>query len=80
MGRRRRRRKQLLDDLKGKRGYWKLKQEAVDRTVWRTGCGPVVRQTLEILLLLLLLLIYFYHLYAWYLKLYTTIYYVYVGA
>jgi len=30
-------------------GYWKLKQEAVRRTLWRTrfgrGCGPVVRQT-----------------------------------
>jgi len=31
------RRKQLLDDLEKKKGYWKLKQEAVDRTVWRTG-------------------------------------------
>jgi hypothetical protein len=51
IGRRGRRRKQLLDDLKGKRGYWKLKEEALDRTVWRTrfgrGCGPVVRQTAE---------------------------------
>ena len=31
--------------------YWKLKEEAVDRTVWRTGCGrgcgPVVRQITE---------------------------------
>jgi hypothetical protein len=46
-----RRRKQLLDDLKEKRRYWKLKEEAVDRTVWRTrfgrGYGPVVRQTTE---------------------------------
>ena len=29
------------------RGYWTLKEEALDRTVWRTGfgrgCGPVVR-------------------------------------
>ena len=44
-----RRGKQLLDDLKEKTGYWKLKEEALDRTVWRTGlgrgCGPVVRQT-----------------------------------
>jgi hypothetical protein len=23
--------KQLLDELKGKRGYWKLKEEALDR-------------------------------------------------
>jgi hypothetical protein len=43
--------KQLLDDLKGKRGYLKLKEEALDCNVWRTsfgrGCGPVVRQTTE---------------------------------
>jgi hypothetical protein len=32
-GRRGRRRKQLLDDLKEKRGYWKLKEEALDHTV-----------------------------------------------
>jgi hypothetical protein len=48
-GRRGRRRKQLLDDLKEKRGYCKLEEEAVARTVCRTdigrGCGPVVRQT-----------------------------------
>jgi hypothetical protein len=46
-GRRVRRRKQLLDDLKKKRRYWKLKEEALDRTLWRTrfvrGYGPVVR-------------------------------------
>jgi hypothetical protein len=30
--RRGRRRKQLLDDLKEKRGYWKLKEEAVGHT------------------------------------------------
>ena len=44
-------RKQLLDDLKEKRGYWKLKEEALDRNLWRTrfgrGYGPVVRQTAE---------------------------------
>jgi hypothetical protein len=48
-GRRGRRRKQLLDDLKEKRRYWKLK--ALDRTLWRTrfgrGYGPVLRQTTE---------------------------------
>jgi hypothetical protein len=32
-GRRERRRKQLLDDLKVKRRYWKLKEEALDSTV-----------------------------------------------
>jgi hypothetical protein len=50
-GRRGRRRKQLLDDLKKKRRYWKLKEETLDRTLWRTrfggGYGPVVRQTTE---------------------------------
>jgi hypothetical protein len=50
-GRRGRRRKQRLDDLKEKRRYWKLKEEALDRTLWRTrfgrGYGPVVRQTTE---------------------------------
>lgn len=30
-----RRRKRLLDDLKEKRGWWELKEEALDRTVWR---------------------------------------------
>ena len=44
-----RRRKQLLDDLKEARGYCKLKEEALDGTVWRTrfgrGYGPVVRQS-----------------------------------
>jgi len=46
-GRRGRRRKQLLVDVKEKRGYWKLKEEAIDRTVWRTGCGPFLRQTTQ---------------------------------
>jgi hypothetical protein len=40
---------QLLDDLKETRRYWKLKEEAKDRTLWRTqfgkGYGPVARQT-----------------------------------
>jgi hypothetical protein len=48
-GRRGRRRKQLLDDLKEKKRYWKLKEEALYRTGCRTrfgrGYGPVVRQT-----------------------------------
>ena len=48
-GRRVRSRKLLLDDLKENRGYWKLKEEAVDHTLWRDhfgrGYGPVARQT-----------------------------------
>jgi hypothetical protein len=48
-GRRGRRRRKLLADLKERRGYSNLKEEALDRTMWRArfgrGCGPVVRQT-----------------------------------
>ena len=40
------RRKKLLDDLKDRRGYCQLKEEALDRTMWRIrfgrGFGPVV--------------------------------------
>jgi hypothetical protein len=46
-----RRRKQLLDDLKENISYWKLKEESLDRTLWRAlfgrGSGPFVRQTAE---------------------------------
>ena len=45
-GRRGRRRKKLLDDFKDSRGYCELKEEALDRTVWRNrfgrGFGPVI--------------------------------------
>ena len=45
-GRRGRRRKKLLDDLKDRRGYCQLKEEALDRTMWSNcfgrGFGPVV--------------------------------------
>ena len=44
-GRRGRRRRRLLDDLKERRGYCHLKEEALDRTMWRARFGPVVRQT-----------------------------------
>ena len=48
-GRRGRRCRKLLDDLKERRGYSHLKEEALDRTMWRArfgrGSGPVVRQT-----------------------------------
>ena len=50
-GRRGRRRRKLLDDLKDRRGYCHLKEEALDRTVWRHrfggGFGLVVRQNTE---------------------------------
>jgi hypothetical protein len=45
--RRRRRDKQLLDDFKEERGHWKLKEEALDSTLWvtrfRRVCGTDVR-------------------------------------
>ena len=50
-GRPGRRRWKLLDDLKDKRGYSHLKEEALDRTMWRNRFGggfvPVVRQNNE---------------------------------
>jgi hypothetical protein len=51
IGRRRRRRKQIVDDLKDQRGSWKLQEEALDRSVWwngfRKGHGPAESQTTE---------------------------------
>jgi hypothetical protein len=42
-----RRRKHLLDDLKERRGYWKLEEKALDRTLWiirfGRGYGSVVK-------------------------------------
>jgi len=47
--RRGRRHRKLLDYLKERREYSHLKEEALDRTMWRAGFGrgfgPVVRQT-----------------------------------
>jgi len=38
----------LLDDTKEKKCYWRLKEEALDHTVWKTcferRCGSVIRQ------------------------------------
>jgi hypothetical protein len=49
--RRRRRRRKLLDDLEDRRGCSYLKEETLDRTMWRTlfgrGFGPDIRQTAE---------------------------------
>jgi hypothetical protein len=48
-GRQGRRRMKLLDDFNERRRYSHLKEEALDRTMWRArlgiGFGPVVRQT-----------------------------------
>jgi len=48
LGGRERRSKTALDDLKEKKGYWNSKEEALERSLWRTRCGRgyglVVRQ------------------------------------
>jgi len=48
-GRRGRKRRKLLDGIKKRRGHSHLKEEALDRNIWRDGFGrgfgPVVRQT-----------------------------------
>ena len=48
---RRRRRRNLLDDLEETRGNWKMKEEALDSTLWRTrfgrSYGCVLRETAE---------------------------------
>jgi hypothetical protein len=48
-GRRGRRRRKLLNDVKERRGYSHLKEDALDRNIWRAhfgrGFGSVVRQT-----------------------------------
>jgi len=44
---------QLQDNFKENTGYFKLKEEALDRTLRRPRCGrsygPVVRQTTELM-------------------------------
>ena len=42
MGRQGRRCKKLLYDLKENTGYWILKEDALDHTLWRIGCGRTV--------------------------------------
>jgi hypothetical protein len=48
-GRQGRRCRKLLDDLKERKGYSHLKEEALDHPIWRAcfgrGFGPVIRQT-----------------------------------
>jgi hypothetical protein len=50
-GRRGRRRRKLLDDLKERTGHSHLEEEALDRTLWTArfgrGFGPVVRYTIK---------------------------------
>jgi hypothetical protein len=50
-GRQERIHRKLLDDFKERRRYSQLKEEALDRTMWRArfgrGFGPVVRETIK---------------------------------
>jgi len=43
--------RQVPDDVKGKRRYWSLKEEALDHLLWRTtfgrGCGLVARRYMQ---------------------------------
>jgi hypothetical protein len=52
-GRQGRRRRKLLDDVKERKGYFHLKKEALDRSMWRVRLrrilGPVVRQTTKLM-------------------------------
>jgi hypothetical protein len=52
-GKQGRRHRNLLDDLKERRGYSHFKEEALDCTMWRArvgrSFGPVVRQTTKLM-------------------------------
>ena len=54
-----RRRKKLLDDLKDRRGYSHLKEEALDGNIWRDRFGrgfePVDRQTDYLMMMMMMI-------------------------
>jgi len=49
------RRKELLYELKEKKRHWTLKEETIDRTVWKAcferSYGPVAKQTTQSIVL-----------------------------
>ena len=51
--RRGRRRKKLLDDLKDRRGYCQLKEEALDRTTWRNRLEEALNLSFDRLLMMM---------------------------
>jgi len=53
--RRGRRRKKLLDDLKDRRGYCQLKEESLDRTLWRIVLEEVLDLSFDRLLIMMTL-------------------------
>jgi len=46
-GRRERKRKKLLDDCTETRGYWKLKENAIDCTLWKARFGRSLGESME---------------------------------
>ena len=52
--RRGRRRKKLLDDLKDRRGYCQLKEEALDRTMWRNILEEALDLSFDRLLMMMM--------------------------
>jgi hypothetical protein len=64
IGRQERRRRKLLDNLKERRGYSHLKEEALDRTMWRDRFGrgfvPVVSYHFQFVLWMLIDFLFFF--------------------
>jgi hypothetical protein len=54
--RRSRRRKNLLDDVKERRGYCRLKEEALDRTVWRNRFEEASDLSFDRLLMMMMMM------------------------
>ena len=55
--RRGRRRKKLLDDLKDRRGYCRLKEEALDRSMWRIILEEALDLSFDRLLMMMIMMI-----------------------
>jgi hypothetical protein len=51
-----RRRKKLLDGLKDRRGYCELKEEAVDRTMWRNRFEEALDLSFDRLLMMMMMM------------------------
>ena len=54
--RRERRRKKLLDDLKDRRGYCQLKEEALDRPMWRNVLEEFLDLSFDRLLMMMMMM------------------------
>ena len=55
--RRVRRRKKLLDDLKDRRGYCQLKEEALDHSMWRNRFGRCFDLSFDRLRMMMMMMI-----------------------